>query len=148
MNGRVSALIKETLRRCTPLPFISKTNLGKHQILQVGDKSHLVAPRTMVMINTSATHRNPKNWKVSSSPLSLFDPERWLNGSQPVPGTCVPCAEGHRSCMGQRFAESDFCAAVAKLSRDYSVELAVEEGESWDHALRKAEWQLSGGIGF
>jgi cytochrome P450 len=152
MDGHIGALMNETLRLYTVLPFLPKTN-EKSQVISVHGVKHVVAPKTLAMINTSATHRHPKHWHRPSTqptesppyPVSSFQPERWLANPPPAPGTFIPFAEGFRSCMGSRFARIEFCAAIATICRSYTVEL--EHGTGQD-ALRKAEAQLSSGVGF
>jgi hypothetical protein len=50
--------------------------------------------------------------------------------------------------MGQRFAQAEFCAAIAFTLSENSLELALEDGQKFEDALRGAEQQLSGGVGF
>ena len=63
--------------------------------------------------------------------------------------------------MGKRFAQAQFCAVIAALFKDYSVELAIDDSQAaggplgkearqslWDNARREAEQQLSTGVGF
>ncbi|KAF2462884.1 cytochrome P450 [Lindgomyces ingoldianus] len=161
INGHVGALMKETLRLYTVLPFFPKTN-EHFQTLSVQGESVAIHPKTLIMVNTSATHRNPKYWPTAREhsksepphPLSSFNPERWLQRFGEVggetesnfkPGSYIPFAEGFRSCMGSRFASIEFCAAIARIFSQYRVEF---EGGTSPEALRKAEQQLSSGVGF
>lgn len=152
IDGHVGALMSETLRLYTVLPFLPKTN-EKAQVLTVNGVKHVVSPNTLAMINTTATHRHPKYWPRSSVklsdappyPVSSFQPELWLSKHTPAPGSFIPFAEGSRSCMGSRFARIEFCAALATICKDYTVELEEGTGEA---ALRKGEAQLSSGVGF
>jgi cytochrome P450 len=165
MNGHVGALMKETLRLYTPLPFIPKINTGRAQMLKVGQKDCILPADTLIMVNTSATHRNPKHWPAVTRtaadgapyPLSSFEPERWLSLTlsedkkgefDPVPGAYLPFAEGFRSCMGQQFARAEFCATIVAIFSEYSVELATEPGQTFEDVLPVAEKQLSSGVGF
>ena len=162
MQGRVGALMKETLRLYSVLPFIPKMNKDKEQTLKVGNQFHVLPANTLVLINISATHRNPKYWpkieKLGGDgppyPLSDFNPERWIqppgspNTYNPPEGAYIPFAEGHRSCMGKRFAEVEFCAAIARLFSEYSVELACGPGETFEDALSNAKQLLSRDMGF
>jgi cytochrome P450 len=65
MNGRVGALLNETLRLYTVLPFIPKTNDAAQVLLVEGTECRLVEG-TLSMINTSAVHRNPGYWPLPS----------------------------------------------------------------------------------
>jgi cytochrome P450 len=86
---------------------------------------------------------------------SLFRPPR---------GAYLPFSEGHRACLGRRFAQVQILAVLAVLFRQYSVELAVDEWvsdeeldkmpvggverrEVWGKAAKRAKWMLSEGSG-
>ncbi|KAF2109771.1 cytochrome P450 [Lophiotrema nucula] len=143
MEGHVGALMSETMRLFTVLPFFPTTN-ERAQILSVGGVKHVVAPKTLFMINTGAVHRNPKHWSMPDPPSS-FQPELWLSGNAPLPGLFIPFAEGFRSCMGSRFARVEFCAAIATICKNYTV---MPDGGVGQAALRKAEEQVFSGVGF
>ncbi|TGO34263.1 hypothetical protein BHYA_0205g00150 [Botrytis hyacinthi] len=156
MNGHVGALMKETLRLYTVLPFLPKINKTNEQALRIGNQTHVLPRDTLVMINTSATHRNPKYWSeipkthadTPSYPSSDFHPERWLQSSEskaysPPEGAYIPFAEGHRSCPGQRFAQAEFCAATTRLLSEFSVELICEPGKNYASTVQKVETQLA-----
>ncbi|KAF2183918.1 cytochrome P450 [Zopfia rhizophila CBS 207.26] len=165
-NGCVGALMNETLRLYSVLPFIPKTNPAP-QTLTLENQTHHLAKDTLILINASAAHRNRKYWPqppkdktvpgdASPYPLSSFHPERWLSPANgystpaadhfdPIPGSYIPFAEGFRSCMGSRFARVEFCAGIARVFQEYSVELA---GGKSDEDFRKAREMLSSGMGF
>ncbi|KAI9650797.1 hypothetical protein NHQ30_000828 [Ciborinia camelliae] len=157
MHGHVGALMKETLRLYTVLPFLPKINKNNEQPLKIGNQTHILPRDTLVMINTSATHRNPKYWseirKTAGDgppyPLSDFHPERWLQRTyNPPDGAYIPFAEGYRACPGQRFAQAEFCAATARLFSEFSIELACKSGEDYARTLEKVEQQMSSGTVF
>ncbi|PQE22661.1 cytochrome p450 monooxygenase protein [Rutstroemia sp. NJR-2017a BVV2] len=162
MHGRVGALMKETLRLYSALPFIPKVNKNNEQPLQIGNKTHILPRDTLIMINTSATHRNPKYWSEIQKtagdgppyPLSDFHPERWLQLSDSksyhnLPqGAYVPFSEGYRDCPGQRFAQAEFCAAIARLFSEFSLELVCRPGEDYATTLGRVEQQMSSGTIF
>lgn len=162
MKGRVGALMKETVRLYSVLPFLPKINKDQVQTLKVGDQMHVLPANTLILINSSAAHRNPKHWPKNSKtaadgppyPVSDFYPERWLKSPEtsdtynPPEGAYIPFGDGFRSCLGQRFAQAEFCAAIVRLFSEYSVVLDNKHGESFETSLRKAEQQLSNGMGF
>ena len=172
LDGYCGAVMNEVLRLYTVLPFLPKMTESAPRPLRLGDRSYIVPADTLIMIDTSATHRNPKYWPRATAasddgapfPVSSFDPARWLqhdNGSSrsmftPEPGSFVPFAEGPRACIGKRFAQAQFCAVLATIFKDYSVELVVDEQEKgklggkehWDAARIRAERQLSTGVEF
>ncbi|KAF2455261.1 cytochrome P450 [Lineolata rhizophorae] len=72
---------------------------------------------------------------------------------QPVKGAFAPFSQGHRSCIGRRFAQVEVVASLAVIFRDYSVELAVDEFASDEEvakmppggAERRRVWQMAAG---
>lgn len=114
---------------------------------------------------------------ISDNDLEEFKPERWIrqldkgNGPQagtsttsssashftPVKGSYLPFSAGSRGCIGQRFAEVEIMAVLARIFTQYSVELAVDEwatneeiecmpsaekGEVWCKAHHQAQDKL------
>ncbi len=65
---------------------------------------------------------------------------------RPRKGAYVPFSEGHRSCIGRRFAQVEVLAVLALIFSRYSVELAVdayvgdEEVEKMDGGARFEVW--------
>ena len=176
LEGYAGAVVAETTRLFTILPFIRRCTEEHPRTLVIDGKTQTVPPETQIYINTSATHRNPKYWhQASPEPddpepycVSSFDPGRWIGNSvqasgldcyRPPPGAYVPFSEGPRGCMGKRFAQIEMCATLAGIFKEYSVELDTsferpdgdrEEGprEAWNEARTKAKKALSDGIGF
>lgn len=176
LDGYVGAVMSETLRLYSVLPFLPKSTGTAPKSLTIGNRNYTVPANTLIMINTSATHRNPKYWPVvvptatdgPPYPVSSFNPSRWLQGtlsggaentsSNLKPGSYIPFAEGPRACLGKRFAQAEFCAVMATIFKDYSVELLVDDDGQrsdqehrhlmWEIARRNAEHELSNGVGF
>lgn len=160
LNGYIGAILNETLRHYPPLPILPKTTKAPRH-LKIGGRSYLVPANTDCMIHSSATHNHPKYWPVADSniydgippsPMSSFDPSIWLKDNSggspliPKPGSYIPFAEGYRKCNGKRFTQIEFCAVVATIFKEWSVELAVEgdqTSEGYAAAKRNAELQLS-----
>ena len=59
---------------------------------------------------------------------------------RPPRGAYIPFSEGHRSCIGRRFAQIEILAALALIFSQYSVELAVDEYAS-DEEVQKMDEQ-------
>lgn len=174
LDGYVGATMNETLRLYTVLPFFPKTTRETPKSFSINGHDYTVPADTLILMNTSATHRNPKYWPVAVPstgdgppyPVSSFNPSRWLSKDKgtsfsPTPGSYVPFSDGPRACMGKRFAQAQFCAVMATIFKDYSVELAIDESKAaegstdkevrqslWDTARFKAEQELSTGVGF
>lgn len=161
LNGRVGALLDETLRLYAALSFFPKVALTDQtvtladQTVTIEQKQYLIPKNTMIVINTAAAHRNPKYWPASSAqsqilpgdvfpyPVSQFAPERWLKDSEdrfdPPHGAYVPFSDGFRSCIGTKFAKVEFCVAVARILKEYSVELEGGVGKEEEAARRMSE---------
>ena len=175
LNGYVGATMNETLRLYTVLPFFPKTTRETPKTFSTNGRDYVVPADTLILMNTSAAHRNPKFWPAAIPiandgppyPVSSFEPSRWLSKDKgtssfsPLPGSFIPFSDGPRACMGKRFAQAQFCAVIAALFKDYSVELAIDESQAaggapgkeslqalWDKARSEAEQQLSTGVGF
>ena len=174
LDGYVGAVMNETLRLFSVLPFHPKCTREAPVPLTLNGHDYVVPADTLILMNTSATHRNPKFWPSAVPkcadgppyPVSSFDPGQWLRNNSdekgtarpfsPRPGSWIPFSEGARACLGKRFAQAEFCAVMATVFKYYSVELVVEGRESgkevkkseWAKARRAAEKELSDGVGF
>lgn len=158
----VAAVINETLRLFTILPFLPKETPETTASITVKGKTHTLPSKTLVLINTSATHRHPDYWptrQVTShgsvpDPVASFNPECWLNTSadgsflRPQPGSFVPFSDGGRGCLGRQFAMVELCAQIVGIFSEWTVELIEDEHTGWEGARRKAEKILSSGVGF
>ena len=60
---------------------------------------------------------------TTHSCFSTFSPSHF----QPPKGAYIPFSDGHRSCMGRRFAQVEMVAVLASIFTQYSVELAVDQ---------------------
>ena len=72
-----------------------------------------------------------------------------------APGSFISFSEGSRACIGQRFAQVEFCAAIAVIFSKYSVELVPEHPMAnetrramWEKARDKAGQCLTEGVEF
>ena len=76
--------------------------------------------------------------ETEASPLNLYHPPK---------GAYIPFSEGHRSCLGRRFAQVEILATLALIFSQYSVELAVdayatdEEVERMGEEERRGVWE-------
>ena len=163
------AVISETMRVYPALPFLLRTTGKTARALTVDEQSHLIPPETLIWVNIGATHNNPRVWKGNKPvpwehppfPLSNFDPSRWLDEkgemrSSHPDGTYIPFSTGPRGCIGSRFALVEMCAVLARVFKEFSVELAAEQDvedlgveerrKAWERCLKHAEQQLSNGV--
>lgn len=68
---------------------------------------------------------------------------------KPVRGAFIPFSDGSRACMGKKFAEVEFVAALTVVFARYRVMLAdegIEARERAERALRKSSAFLTLGM--
>jgi cytochrome P450 len=168
LDGCLGAVVAETARIFGVLPFIPKSTGTTPQLLTLDGRSYTIPPDTLILINNSATHRNPKYWpetirkssETAPFPVSNWDPWRWLKDGnrqgllKPEPGSYIPFSEGARQCIGKRFAQVELCAILSQVLKRGSIQLAVEGGVfeegnfMWIQARDNAVKELSEGVGF
>ena len=71
-HSHVGAVINETSRLFTVLPYLPKLSPPRPHVLDLSDKRYVLPAKTLVLINTSAIHRHPAVWPQTSqrSPLA------------------------------------------------------------------------------
>lgn len=112
------------------------------------------------MLDVVAVQRNTLYWREDAN---IFRPSRWLmdEGYEPPTnsvshskhhshmlcprkGAFIVFSDGHRDCLGKGFAQAEFCAVIATLLKDYSIELVPPEGSTtpshavWSMMCQKA----------
>lgn len=148
-HSMVGAVINESLRVYTVLPIFMKETTAYPVQTTIDGRSHVIPPKTLIMINTSATHRNPKYWRTPQGSkgegmpyaASSFNPDQWFDPDgkfrDPEPGSYIPFSDGSRGCIGQRFAMVELCVSLAAIMKDHNIDVVA--GENMAH-------KLSGGI--
>ncbi|KAI9655442.1 MAG: hypothetical protein M1831_004857 [Alyxoria varia] len=170
-NGYTGAILLEVMRNFGILPAIPKHTLSEpKRIWRTNSSRQIHIPAdTVVMINTSALHRNPKYWPTVTAsngsqgegppyPASSFKPEYWFGGTdtmtaeqlrgarittQPKRGAWMAFSEGPRACMGQQFAKAGLCAAMAQIFKYYKVKLNVPRPGSMQDGQKAWEYARS-----
>lgn len=165
-QSMVGAVINESLRVYTVLPVFMKETRDMPVAVTIGGRRHVIPPRTIIMINTNATHRNPAFWPNPTGTagegrpyaVSAFDPEHWFGEDGkflvPEPGAFIPFSDGPRGCLGTRFAMVELCVSLAVILKHHKIELAIggssgnpeDKKRRWEAARDNAVHQLSGGI--
>lgn len=145
LGNMAGAVMNEQLRLIPPANYIPKiTEKGKPQTLDVGGQRCVLPQNTYISLVVPVAHRNPHQWP-SPNDLEEFRPERWLlpqDGNEPAilykpeKGAYLPFSEGHRSCIGRRFAQVEILAFLAFIFSQYSVELSVQEWHSDEEVAR------------
>lgn len=116
-------VIKEALRLYPIAPFIAREVTEDLPML-----GGIVPKGTQVLLNVSATHRNPLYWGESAHE---FKPERFLpeNCAHHHPYQYVPFSGGPRNCIGIRYGWVSLKIALTYLLRRYkfTTDLKMKE---------------------
>ncbi|KAL4876526.1 cytochrome P450 [Aspergillus karnatakaensis] len=154
----------ETLRLYPPVVSIPKLTTAAGATISYKGSTHHLPPNVRVNLNANALHYSPEYWGPDAA---AFDPRRWdkrnkesflsrsdgvegLAGPglespdihRPVRGAFIPFSDGMRACIGRKFAQVEFVAALVGLFRQYRVEVARIGGESEENARRRADMAL------
>ncbi|KAI0323885.1 cytochrome P450 [Cubamyces sp. BRFM 1775] len=118
--------------RIYPAGFMLIRNTEEDIILEhVGpnrDQRVLVPKETRIVVDTIGLHHNPRLFPDPE----VFKPERWYDAPD---NSMSMFSVGSRACIGRRFAITEAACFLAKLVRDWRVEILTRDGET------KAEWE-------
>jgi cytochrome P450 len=137
----LQAVCTEVLRLWSPVSLT----------LRVADRdtsiqNEFVPKGTPVILSPWAVNCSPQLWGADAQE---FKPERWINasdgkanqrGSADSNYSFLTFLHGPRSCIGQRFAQSEFACLLAAWVGRYETEF--EEGSP----LAKGELEIKGGV--
>ncbi|GFF42675.1 cytochrome P450 3A9 [Aspergillus udagawae] len=148
----------EVLRLYPPVVTVPKSTPETPSPLNYQGKQYLLPPRVNVNLNTNCLHYSEEYWGPEAA---TFYPQRWDARNQnsflaknastpglaapgleyptihkPVRGAFIPFSDGFRACLGKKFAQVEFIAALSVLFRDYKVELADDSPEARKDAER------------
>lgn len=143
---RCLSVVYESLRLYTPVGLAKWT--GNHSTtLQVGGKTLVIPPKTMVVPSHMSVQTDPKYWGSDSL---TWRPSRWIkpgtNGRKDVAGeefitprrgTFLAWADGVRDCPGKKFAQVEAVATIAALFKDWRVYPVANPGESLEAAQKR-----------
>ncbi|KAL4951756.1 cytochrome P450 [Aspergillus filifer] len=161
---RPLCIMLETLRLYPPVASIPKLTTRSGGDLTYEAEAHHLPSDVRVNLNASALHRMEKYWGPDAG---LFNPRRWDKRNRdsffahndgeegrsapglesydihkPVRGAFIPFSDGIRACIGKKFAQVEFVAALVVLFLDYRVTLASYHGESQNDARRRVKRAL------
>ena len=115
----LDAVIQENLRMFTP---VSENN--RMCTKECTLKGMKIKPGTRIQMPTFASHYNPNFFRNPE----MFKPERFLkeNAGSIIPFTMRPFGGGPRICIGQRFALTEIKICLAKILKNYRLEMTEE----------------------
>lgn len=130
---RCLAVMYETLRLYTPVPTSKLVGGEVPQPLAVAGKTLMLAPGTQIVPSYASLQTDPKFWGEDSLE---WRPSRFIRGSPsgslgdeefvtPARGTFLAWSWGARDCVGRKFSQVEFVAAMATLFRNHRVEIAL-----------------------
>ncbi|KAF4266168.1 hypothetical protein KXX16_006707 [Aspergillus fumigatus] len=148
----------EVLRLYPPVVTVPKSTSETPSPLTYQGKQYVLPPRVNINLNTNCLHYSEQYWGPD---VAIFYPQRWDARNQnsflaknastqglagpglefptvhkPVRGAFIPFSDGFRACLGKKFAQVEFIAALSALSRNYKVELADDSPEGRNDAER------------
>ncbi len=108
----VKAFFKETLRLYPPITFMPRVAL---EATNVGGRR--LKRGALVMISPWTLHRHQQFWPRPNT----FMPERFLpeNEGGLMPGAYIPFGQGHHTCVGAGFAQTEAILIMASLLRRF-----------------------------
>lgn len=153
---RCLAVLYESMRLYTPVP-VTKWTQDKAQTLDVGDRTLVLPPNTMICLAYSSLQTDPRWWGSDSL---TWRPSRFIKKTakydskssvrqegrpdldaeqfaQPRRGSFIGWSEGARDCPGRKFSQVEFVATIASLFRDWRVDPVTFEGESIEEARQR-----------
>ncbi|BCR92479.1 uncharacterized protein ACHE_80379A [Aspergillus chevalieri] len=139
----------ETLRLYPPVVTLPKWTSHSPAPITLASTTYTLPPGVPISLNANALHYSPEYWGPD---VTIFKPSRWdkrnttsflakndgiegLNVAgldfdtvhKPVRGAFIPFSDGSRACMGKKFAEVEFVAALSVVFWQYRVRLVGEE---------------------
>ncbi len=124
---RVRAVLRETLRLYSPVASISRRPL---RTLELG--GYRVEPRDSIGISPRLLQRDPRHFPEPDR----FWPDRWRDGSGAADEQAfLSFGLGRRRCIGERLALDEMALLVARVVREWSVEVPASALFDYDGAV-------------
>jgi cytochrome P450 len=153
------------MRLFPPVVTVPKSTGFSSANINYNGKVYTVPPETNVDLMVSAMGYRQEYWGPDAHD---FAPERWdarnkasflaqndnVEGlaapgleyptvHKPVRGAFIPFSDGHRACLGKKFAQVEYVAIMALILREFEISLAkVSPDESDESAVKRARKAL------
>ncbi|OJJ34477.1 hypothetical protein ASPWEDRAFT_60847 [Aspergillus wentii DTO 134E9] len=139
----------ETLRLYPPVVTTPKWTANTSCTITYLDQQYTLPPKVNINLNANGLHYSKEYWGPDAH---LFNPQRWDKTNQasylaqndslsglsgpgleyptihrPVRGAYIPFSDGFRACVGKKFAQVEFVAALAVLVMGYKIGLAGDD---------------------
>ena len=111
-------VIKETQRIHAVVPLVGKT-----AIVDTSLGEFHVRKYTRLLVNIQQLHLSETYW---TDPL-MYNPERWVDGFTPVPGSYLPFGDGPTNCIGQKLAVLEMKIAIAMLVHYFEFKVVEDQ---------------------
>lgn len=157
----------EILRLFPPVVSIPKSTGPSPSTILFNDQTYVIPPHTQISLSCSALHYRSDYWGPD---VQSFIPERWdvrnkesflaqnegVQGAagpgleydtlhKPIRGSYIPFSDGNRACIGKKFAQVEYVAALAVIFRDYEVGLANISPDESDEGAERRAWKIVNG---
>lgn len=154
----------ETLRLYPPVSSLPKWTENSSASISYRDQAYQIPAATHLSLDANALHYDEMYWGPNASE---FDPFRWdkrnpdsflaknygldgLSGPglehdmihRPVRGAFLPFSDGVRACVGKKFAQVEFVAALVIIFRSYRITLQKHADESESGMRRRVQQAL------
>ena len=111
------AVVEETLRLYSPAFMTGRLARDADEICNTR-----LSAGSIVLIPYWLLHRSPRAWPGPS----VFDPSRFLSGTQPGRFTYLPFGVGRHVCIGAQLAISEATLAIAGIVRRFTIAMPGE----------------------
>ena len=111
------AIVQETLRLYSPGFMAGRLAKKTHEVCGVE-----IPEGAIVLVPFWLIHRIPQLWPNPT----VFDPSRFLNGSEPVRHSYLPFGVGRHVCIGAQLALSEATLAIARLAQQFTIAMVDE----------------------
>ncbi|KAL4890080.1 hypothetical protein BDV59DRAFT_195203 [Aspergillus ambiguus] len=157
-------IMLETLRLYPAVSSLPKWTGDSDASISYRNQTYRIPHATHMSLDANALHYDELYWGPNASE---FDPSRWdrrnansflanndglegLTGPglehdtihRPVRGAFLPFSDGVRACVGKRFAQVEFVAALVVIFRDYRVSLGRNGDETESEMQQRVQQAL------